>query len=61
MPKFTVWTNATEEKTLRAHGFREAVSKYHEEVGDMPPTWNSELHVRHKRGEEHTFHHRQAA
>lgn len=61
MPDFTVWTNATPEKTVKAHGRREAVSKYHEMVGDMPETWNGELHVRDQSGEECVYRRRQAA
>jgi hypothetical protein len=61
MPKFTLWTNATQEKTVRAHGFQEAIAKYHEEVGEMPQTWNGELHVKSEDGEERTFRRREAA
>ena len=61
MPNFTVWTNATPEKTLKAHGHREAASKYHAQAGEMPDQWDGELHVRGDDGEERIYRVRKAA
>lgn len=61
MPEYIVWTDVTERKTLRAHGFREAVSKYHKDVGEMPETWNGTLYVRDDTGDERTFRRRPEA
>lgn len=61
MPRFTVWTGVTEEKKIQAKEPSEAVSKYHEQVGDMPKTWDGVLHVRDEEGEEVTFRRREAA
>jgi len=61
MKKYTVWTNATEEKTYTVKEPREACSRYHEEIGDMPKTWDGVLHVRDEEGEEITYRRREAA
>jgi len=61
MPRFTVWTNATEERSFTTEEPREAVSKYHEEIGEMPKTWDGELHVRDEEEHEITYRRREAA
>lgn len=59
--KYTVWTNATEEKTISADTPGDAAGKYHKAVGDMPKNWDGQLFVRDESGEEITFRRKEAA
>ncbi len=61
MPKYTVWTNATDEKTITASSAVEAASKYHNDVGALPNEWDGVLHVRDEQNEEVMFRRREAA
>lgn len=61
MAQYTVWSNTTEKKTVKAHGFREAVSKYHAQVGEMPEKWDGVLHVADDTGDERSFRRREVA
>lgn len=61
MPKFTVWTNVTDKKTIDAADPREAASKYHEMTGNLTEKWDGALHVRDEHGEEWSYRRRQAA
>ena len=61
MKEFKVWTNVTEERAIKAEDPREAVSKFHETVGQLPDGWDGALHVRDEQGEEWSYQRRQAA
>jgi hypothetical protein len=62
MPKYTVWTNATDEKEITAQTPGDAAGKYHKAVGDMPEKWDGQLFVRDEEADEViTFRRREAA
>ena len=61
MPKYVVWTNVTDKKTVDAKDPQEAASRYHEAVGSLPEGWDRALHVRDEHDEEWTYRRREAA
>ena len=62
MPKYTVWTNATDRQTVFAPSPGDAAGKYHKNIGELPKHWNGALIVRDEEsGEEITFRRKQKA
>ena len=61
MPKYTVWTNATEKEVIFAPNPGDAAGKYHKRT-EMPKNWDGSLIVRDdESGEEITFRRKQKA
>ncbi len=61
MAKYTVWTNVSPKRTVQAKSPLDAVSLYHNEVGELSDQWDGVLNVKDEHGEDYTFRRKKAA